>query len=221
MKKLNLLGFALCLVLSAFKINAATYNFNCITANDPSGTSCGIAEAQMSVDVNDAGSNQVEFIFSNTGPDTGAFIADIYFYDGPLFGNYTMTASSGVSFTSGATPGHLPAYSPEATVSLIYSADSDAPVAANGIQSGEWLSVVFDLQTGITYADILNAMDIGSPDGLVVGIHAQGLNPFLNDDGTTGSFSESLITVVPVPAALVLFMSGLIGMFGFAQRKRS
>ena len=213
MKKLSLLAFSLFLMSSAFNTNAATYDFSCITANDLTGTACGIAEAQMSVDVNDAGNNQVEFVFNNSGSDLSAFIADIYFYDGPLFGAYTMTGSTGVSFSSGATPGHLPAYSPDATVSLIYSADSDVPVAANGIQSGEWLSVVFDLQTGITYADIINAMNIGSPDGLVVGIHVQGLTD------ATPNYSESLITAVPVPAALVLFGSGLVGLFGFSRKK--
>ena len=195
-------------LLIAFKANAATYDFNCITSNDSTGVSCDTAEAQMSVDVIDAGSNQVEFLFNNVGSSNG-FIADVYFYDGPVLGAYTMTGSSGVAFSEGARPGLLPAY--DRTASLIFSADSDAPVAGNGIQAGEWLSITFDLINGNTYADILTLMDLGAPDGLVVGIHAQGLGA--ND------FSESLITAVPVPAALWLFGTGLIGLLGFARRK--
>lgn len=199
------------MIFAAPVSNAVNYNFSCITDNDVTGVSCADAEAYLSVDVIDAGSNQVEFLFNNTAVGAGGFIADVYFYGVPFFSDYVMTASEGVAFTEAATPAALPAYGEEANV--IFSADSDSPVAANGIQGGEWLSVLFDLKTDLVFSDIINLMGSTDAENLLVGIHAQGLG---DDD-----YSESLVTAVPVPAALILFASGLIGLLGVAARRRN
>ena len=65
-------------------------------------------------------------------------------------------------------------------------------------------------QSGET-ADTLAALGTGE---LVIGIHAKGLGDGLGDE-----YSESLITVVPVPAAVWLFASGLIGLVGVARKR--
>lgn len=189
-----------------------TLSFSCVTANDVTGEACATAQSQMSVDVNDAGSGVIEFVFNNSGSDLSAFIADVYFYDGAYIDPTSVVISNSpdVSFESWATPGHLPGY--DGIDNVTYSADSSAPVAKNGIQSGEWLGISFSLLSGVSYADAVAALQGAGADDFTLGIHVQGLN-----DGV----SESLITVptVPVPAAFWLFGSGLIGIVAVARRR--
>jgi hypothetical protein len=81
----------------------------------------------------------------------------------------------------------------------------------NGINPGESLSILFDLNDAV-YDNALAALNNGD---LVIGVHAQGL-------GEGDEFSESLITatpaVVPLPAAVWLFGSGLLALFGLLKR---
>jgi len=67
-------------------VQAALLSFDCITNNNTE--DCTTGEAQLSVDVTDAGSNLagsnlVLFTFQNSGPDASS-IADVYFDDGTL-----------------------------------------------------------------------------------------------------------------------------------------
>ena len=109
-KYLSMLGF-LCVASYAISAQAVTLSFNCIT--NTSATDCGIGEAQLTVDVSDAGSNTVLFEFFNTGSDQST-IAEIYFDNGSsLFEVASIdkagkVPSQGVSFSVGATPPNLP-----------------------------------------------------------------------------------------------------------------
>ena len=192
-------------------VQAVTVNFGCITSNDPSGESCAIAESQISVeltDATDADGAAALFSFYNSGPDLEAFISDVYFMDGTLLGISSIDNShTGVSFSEGANPSHLPAY--QATAS--FSADND-PGAHWGVQTGEYLGITFDLLEGISFSDTVNALSTGD---LVLGIHVQGLGA-----GADDTYSESMVNVVPIPAAAWLFGSGLIGLAGLARRER-
>jgi hypothetical protein len=62
-------------LLAAAPASADIYTFNCITNN---AQSCAIGEAQLSVNVQAAGANQVSFTFNNSGP-LASSITDIYF----------------------------------------------------------------------------------------------------------------------------------------------
>ena len=189
---------------------ATTFNFNCITNNDTSGASCDISENQMSFDLTDAtdaDGAKALFTFYNTGSDLESYISDIYFMDGTLLSISSIDDSDDiVSFSEGANPANLPSYNPSAS----FSADND-PGAINGIHAGEWLGITFELLDGVSFANTLTAMGTGD---LVVGIHVQGLGA-----GTDDGYSESLVHVVPVPAAVWLFGTGLLGLVGVARRK--
>jgi hypothetical protein len=227
---------AILFLVLATNAGAATINFGCITNNDPSGSSCAIAESQMTLDMEASGVGQVLFTFSNTGAFDSS-IADVYFYDnlGLLAFNSILNPETGVRFGEGAQPSHLPGYN----VTPNFSAGADSGgrrhgrrwgshrrggrgngssqqggIYQNGINPGESLGILFDLNAA-TYDDAFAALISGD---LAIGIHAQGL-------GYRNEFSESLISaippaVVPVPAAAWLFGSGLLVLFS-GLRKRS
>jgi len=197
---------------------AALFSFGCITHN--SAANCATGESQLFVEVTDAGwntdtgYNQVLFTFINSGPDSSS-IADVYFDDGTLLGIASIdNSSTGVSFSQGANPGNLPGGNSigfETTAGFL--ADADAPVQPNGVNPGEYLGITFDLLSGITYADTIFALE--SATDLRIGIHVQGFA-----DGGSESFVNN-VTVVPIPAAIWLFGTGLIGLIGIARRKKA
>jgi hypothetical protein len=198
----------LCAAFIAAQSQATTYGFGCITDNISG--DCAIGESQLSVDVTAAGSNQALFTFYNVGADLSS-ITDVYFDDGTLLGIASITNSTGVSFSQDASPGNLPggnAVSPSFVATAGFTADSDPAVQPNGVNPGEFLGILFDLQSGQDFATVLTSLSTGD---LRIGIHVQGF--------ATGG-SESFVNVVPVPAAVWLFGSGLLGLIGLARRNR-
>jgi len=226
-KRLMNLGI-LALVLVVFlstETQADLYGFKNITNNNASNASVG--EAQLTVDVTDPGSDQVLFTFYNTAAIEACSITDIYIDDGALLADiYSLTGTSGVSFSNPATPGDLPGGNgivPQFNTSAGLSADSDSPVYDNGVNAaGEHLEVLFNLQPGQTFADVLTAIDRGfhpelyydydnkiwTADNLRIGIHVQGF-----DNGGSEAFIAT-----PVPGALLLGMLGM-GVAGMKLRK--
>ena len=143
-----------------------------ITNNNPGDAAIG--EAQLFVEVSDPGGDQVLFTFYNVGTEDSS-IADVYFDDGSLLGIASIDDSHpGVSFSQGANPADLPGgngISPPFEVTEGFSADSDPPAQPNGVNPGEWLGILFDLQDGKTFADVLDDLATGA---LRIGIHVQG-----------------------------------------------
>lgn len=208
--KLNPTLFAPLLVVCGMGLapvaQAQVYSFGCITANDATGADCDAAESQLTLTLSGDASH-VTFTFANAGP-TASSITDVYF--GSALGLSTTGASilngAGVSFSFEASPGSLPAggaYSFSTTV----DADSNAPVASNGVNPGETLSFNFLSNYFTTVA----AMNTFASDTRV-GIHVQAFA-----DGE----SESLVTVtaVPEPETYALMLAGL-GAVGFMARRR-
>jgi hypothetical protein len=192
----GVLGLAL--LLGASPAAGLTLVFDCIT-NNVAGD-CGIGEAQITLDVTDPGGGQVLFTFANAGPAASS-ITDGYFDDGPLLQIAAILDAPGtVAFSEFASPGDLPGANDASPPFLAtFSAHSDAPVQANGVNPGESLGILFDLQSGTTFADVLDALADGS---LRVGIHMQGYE--------TGG-SESLVNV-PLPGPLGFLALGLAGL---------
>lgn len=174
------------------------------------------------------GAGQLNFIFVNLGAIASS-IADVYFDDGTLLGIASLTSSSGVSFSQGGAPPNLPggnSITPKFDTTAGFLADSDSPVAPNGVNPGEWLSVTFNLLGGQDFDDVVNALNLGYANGaqigaLRIGLHVQSIGP----GGESDSFintpdDESDDQMVPEPTSLALLASGALGAVVIGRRRR-
>ena len=190
--------------LSSSPARGLTLGFGCVTDNLAS--DCAVGEAQLTVDVSDPGGGQVLFTFHNSGPGA-ASITDVYFDDGSLLAIASIVdAPPQVVFSPFASPGNLPGGS-DASPPFVstFSADSDPPVSGSGVNPGESLGILFDLQGGQAFADVLDDLADGT---LRIGIHVQSF--------ATGG-SESFVNV-PEPNVLGLGGLGLLGLWRFSRR---
>ena len=213
--RIRLILLSAAMLIGSFA-HATTVSFYCISNN--SATNCATGATQLSVDVLNIGPGQVQFNFYNSG-FANSSIADVYFDDGSLLGIASLIdaddgtgGDSGVDFSLGASPGNLPSAnnaSPPFQTTSGFSADADPPVQPLGVNPGEWLGIIFDLQGTQSYADVIAELTNGD---LRIGLHVQGFG-----DGGSESFVNN---PVPVPAAVWLFGSGLTGLVGVARRKR-
>lgn len=200
-------------------VSAATYQFTCIPDSLSSLGDCSIAQTQIEMDVVSLATNQVAFTFRNAGPGASS-VEGIYFDDGTLLGISSVIDKddgtgglSGVDFTAGsAAPPELPRahnLSPTFETTAGFLADADAPTVKNGVNPDEWVTIVFALQSGGTYEDVVTELSNGE---LRVGLHVIGFE---------SGGSESLVnefTPVPVPAAFWLLASGLVGLGVFRKK---
>ena len=217
MKKLTLLLSFVFVFSTAICAQADTFGFDNISANSVGDAAIG--EAQLFVDVTDPGAGQVLFTFGNTGPAASS-ITDVYFDDGSLLGIASIINGAGVDFSQLASPPDLPSGNsadPDFVTTAGFSADSNPPAQPNGVNPGESLGILFNLQGGGTFADVLSELGDSS---LRIGIHVQGFasggsEAFVNDGPTNGNGT----TPVPEPATMLLLGSGLIGLAGYGRKK--
>ena len=204
------------LTVGAQNAQAVTLGFSVLEDNSPIDLS-----GQLFVEVLDAGGGLVSFGFQNLGP-LASSITGIYFDgDGVIEPPLTVDSqSAGVSFTAGsAAPPDLPgkenATPPfSTTAGLLADSDSGPPgTQANGINPGEWLVL---LATAVSSFDsVITALISGD---LRIGLHVQGLL-----DGASETYINTPPSPIPLPAGLLLFLSGLagIGFLGRYKAKRS
>lgn len=198
---------------------AVTLDFYCIT--NTSASNCAIGEAQLAVDVTSYSGNQVLFTFTNTG-SAQSTISEIYFDDGTLLGISSLIdkdngvgGDPNVDFSPGGNPPNLPGGNnifPAFQVTAGFLADADNPAPTWGVSPGQWLGIVFNLQSGGTYGDVLAELANGD---LRIGMHV--IN-FAN--GGSESFVNNPF-VVPLPAAVWLLGSGLLGLGAIGRRRKA
>lgn len=208
MKRLGI-AVALCtlaVVATQAQADIATYTFFNITNN---GNPDVGTQLQMQVlSDSEAGflgdPGQVQFNFTVLPGPEFATIAAVYFDDGILETLTGLVNGAGVSFTEDAvdpvSPPDLPggqSIFPVFDVTDNFAADSDAGQGgiANGIDPGELLSILFDVDDGFDGV----IANLGSGD-LRVGLHVQRIGEF--------SGSDSYVNV-PLPGAVLLGMLGL------------
>ncbi len=222
MKKTILAAIVSALGLFCIAAEAApTYSFVNITNNDAGNAAIG--EAQLFVELFDPGPGQINFTFSNIGPAASS-ITDVYFDDGVLLGIATIINTPGlVEFSQLASPPDLPGGNlvvPPFATTLGFSADSDPPVQPLGVNPGEFLAIIFNLQSGAVFADVVNNLASGA---LRIGIHVQGFanggsESFVNNGIVDGDGNGD--GKIPAPGALVLVGIGM-GCVGWLRRRRT
>ncbi len=199
-------------------IETYTYGFVGITNNKTADTTIG--QAQLTVDVvGEPDSVLASFVFRNIGSDASS-ITDVYFDDGTLLGIASISSSAGVAFSEGASPGDLPGggnATPPFEVTAEFLAQASAPPSSNGVNPGEWLTIVFNLQSEKTFTDVIAALNGGGD--LRIGIHVQGFasggsESFINDGGLGPA-----PPAVPEPTSLAVWGLGMLGV-GLCRRRR-
>ena len=189
--------------LASSPAQALQFNFNNITHDNAVNKLTG--ERQLLVDVTDSSgkenlaSNNVLFKFSNVGPFASS-ITQIYFDNSTVLKSMGTIADSGagVDFEASTKGGmNLPGGH---TVNFLsdFKIQPTGPVSQNGVNPGEWVSVLFNLSPSKTLNDVFNDLKSGS---LRVGMHVQAFS-----DGGSEAFvnkNTSLVAPVPIPAPVV------------------
>lgn len=193
------------------------FSFGNISYNSPQ--NAGTAD-QFSLEVTttslvdgDLGPSQVAFIFRNDGPADSA-ITRIYFEENDLLGDAEVNNLNGWSnFGQGGAPLNPPGgnglETPFAT-SVNFTSSGNPQ---NGVNPGEAVEIVFDLAPGMTYIDLIAAIEQGMTDpdssSLRIAMHVQAF-----DNGG----SESFIVTVPLPAPIWMGLAGLAGIVVLRRR---
>lgn len=212
---------------------AVLYPFEVIQPADSS-NAADMAD-QLALDIIDLGGAsvlgdpyQVEFIFGNDyfadylGDEDGV-ITGVAFEDGTLLTMGTPSAYSGTLAFSDETSN--PPY-PQGTWGLnfdtthFFLADADPSPIANGVEPGEALSIIFDLDYGQNWSTFMTALQNGFDnelelESLRIGIHVQNLDEIGGGEDTEGS---DAFILTPVPGAVLLGILGL-GVAGIKLRK--
>jgi hypothetical protein len=196
-RKAVLLGFAAVVAFAvtfapqAARADFTTYGFSNITQTGQNNT----GDSQYSVTVYSQGStvnfgaspgsgnvtvgtNQVLFVFQNTGSFQST-IGQVYFQDGTLLGNsagqpIAIYNSPTVQFNPNANPSNDPngqALNPKFVTTEEFDAGATSPAPGNGVSNdaagSQMLGVLFDLQTNpgtgnsYTYSDVITALANG------------------------------------------------------------
>jgi hypothetical protein len=207
--KKTLLLAAFGTVMTAAPAHAVQYTFGLITDN---GNGANLA-GQLIVDVTAGLNGTVDFTFTNN-VGIASSITDVYFDDGTLLDLAGITSSAGVAFLDPASPGNLPSgntASPPFVTTADFSADSDSPITANGVNAaGEWLTINFTLQGLQTYQDTINALNSGA---LRIGLHVQAI-------GVPGGSDSYVNTVPDGGVTMALLGMALTGLGLMARRKK-
>jgi hypothetical protein len=206
-------------LLACATASASTINFQCLTANT---ANCSTNVAPyFNVSVNDLGSGQVQFLFSNSLPGSGV-LTTAYIDEGDTnyFSSFAVNPTAGTSFgtiTSGTLPGGN---------GNPYRFDTDFGAdrtkkggVSNGVDSGEVLDLRGTLNGGFTFANVIAGFGSATDrTGLRLGLHVQSLA----GGASEGLISSGSITNAAVPEPGTYGMMALaLGGLAFKLRKRA
>ena len=219
-----LLFIVLAVLPTDSRADSRTFAFTRITANSPVDVASQFSLVVSDYGTSDTGANRVLFTFGNNLPpyttdSPVGTITRVFFEDGAIIGPYEIVdgeTSPGVDFTAMNGNGGLPGggeLSPPFEASKEYASrfDPSGSGVASGVDPGEWLGIVFDLEGEKTFSAVIAAINKGFTDpapwtgeSLRIGIHVQSL------PDADGLFEESdSFILVPVPGAALI---GLLGM---------
>jgi len=160
------------------------------------------------IDISESGVTEVIFDFDGVGTfDCNPLCVNFADEDGAIFASGSGLLASDVTF-NWTGPAHSSILSIDfsdfaAGDSFSFSANTNG-ITAGGVDSG--------FNSGDALAGALFTVNFA--DG------SSGIATFLNDCGATCSQAIVDTAVVPVPAAVWLFGSGLLGLVGVARRRR-
>lgn len=191
--------------LSVTSVRAELYGFTGLSNNNLVDVLAG--EAQLSVEVTDAGSGRALFTFRNVG-SAAMSITDIYFDNGTALASlHSITNGPGVQFSNGATPPNLPAGNNAVPPFVMdFGMDSDPPVSHNGVNPGEFVGITINLNGD--FSGLINELNSAATR---IGIHVQGF---------AGGGSETFLNIVPVPGPVALAAVGLLLIAPLKRRLR-
>ena len=196
------------LLMISMQSQAALFTFDCITDNSGS---CDSVASLLSLDITASGLDDTLFTFS-VADGANLAVKSIYFDDGNdllagLTSAFSYSDVDEVAFQTITSGGNLPAGNSIGFVSTL-STDATPPSGddKNGIDNGEWLGITF---AGLDSSLLLSAIALGDFN---IGLHMGSLE---------GGYSEAAslsVSTVPVPAAIWLFGTGLLGFVGMSRR---
>lgn len=215
LKNLVKAKFVAQLLLVTTTVFANTYNFTQITSNGNQPVA-----SQLLVDVTQSGANAL-FTFTNTSVIASS-ITDIYFDYGNT--NYFTSVSNnalgaagesaGVSYADGASPPNLPAGNTIGFTADASGSSLSPDVPASGVNAAnEYVKFLGTFGLSNNFNDLIAALD---SNAFRIGLHVQsigelgGSEAFVNDPGHPSQ--------VPVPGAIWLFGSAILGFAGFNKR---
>jgi hypothetical protein len=215
------------LCASGVVASSVTYTFDHnITNNNPADAATG---HQYSVEVSSAGTtmggtvNLVSFLFRNATDGVQSSIARVYFESGPLGDIHAINNGPGVNFVGpGSTPFPGPDNVPGAQNAPFQPfqtsdnklAKAGPPPSHSGINPGEYMEVIFTLQTGKHFDDVIQAIS----RGLVGDIDENSLRLAIHVIDFESGGSESFM-LVPLPGALAMGIVGLGAIVGLRLRQ--
>ena len=209
---------------------ALTLDFNCITANDVTGAHCAAGEAQFSVDITQGSDPRgIDIIFNNvdSGSSLSPSIAEVYFQtslftsSSPVPADHFTTTVVSTRTVSGVDV----AFTRATSVTLAgneagFSGEFFGAMGSgtgtpnrNWVDEGEYLWMNISTLSFSLFETALAAGDFNI-----------GLLALEFDADGNQIFNESFVTAVsavPVPAAVWLFGTALLGLFGVSRKRAS
>lgn len=206
-------------LLGSATVVAETYHFLPVNPNNNNIGSPTPVGSQLTVDVTAFGTTGALFTFTNP-VGISSSIVDVYFSDPAptIFTDYAIASqSSGVDFTlDTASPANFPEGGPSfVEVASADAAGSGTNEIANGINAvGESLAFSALFSTGSSFSSLIAAINAGD---FRIALQTRD-NPTGGNPSTDRWLNDRPVSEVPLPGAVWLFGSGLMGLVGYKRR---